>query len=290
MIQELALHPRTRQASQQFVAKPSHSLLILGAQGAGKRHLATSLIAAVLQLPPEKLATSPYFLHVKPDGSAISIEAIRQLHGFVRLKTAGQAAWRRAILIENAHYLTTEAQNAFLKLLEEPPADTLIVLTATRATDLLPTITSRAPKIDVKAVAQADLDRHFAGDGRTDADQITKAYHMSGGQPGLMASLLDPESNQELFKYIEAAKHLLQAKPFERLVFIDQFLKQKDSLEQLLWALLAVSKAALYQAGQKDSPLVKRWQSTIEAILQAQDALPAHPLPKLLLTDLSLHL
>ena len=79
-------------------------------------------------------------------------------------------------------------------------------------------------------------------------------------------------------------------KPFERLVFIDQYLKQKDSLEQLLWALLAVSKAGLYQAGHKGSPLVKHWRQVIDSILKAQDALPAHPLPKLLLTDLSLHL
>lgn len=183
--------------------------------------------------------------------------------------------------------MTIEAQNAFLKLLEEPPADTIIILTATSQTDLLPTITSRAPKLDVKPVAQADLTEYFAA--KAEPTEITKAYHMSGGQVGLMGALLDNEHNQALLGYIGAAKELLQAKPFERLVFIDQYLKQKDSIESLLWALLVVSKAALFQAGQHDkTALVKHWRKAIEAVLYAQDSLPAHPLPKLLLTDLSL--
>lgn len=289
MISELALHPRTRLVSEQYVAKPSHSLLIVGPAGAGKKTLALSLAAAVLGQTPDKLAVNPYFLHISPDGSAISIETVRQTHSFVRLKTTGDKTWRRAIIIEDAHFMTTEAQNAFLKLLEEPPADTLLILTATSQTDLLPTITSRAPKLDVKPVAQADLVTYFAD--KADAAEITKAYHMSGGQAGLMSTLLDSENNQALLGYVAAAKQLLQAKPFERLAFIDQYLKQKESVESLLWALLAVSKAALFQAGQNDkTATVKHWRTVIEAVLRAQDALPAHPLPKLLLTDLSLQI
>ena len=287
MISDLVLHPRTRSVSEQFIAKPSHSLLIVGPAGAGKKTLAINLAATVLGQTPAKLTSNPYFLHIFPDGSSITIETIRQTQAFVRLKTTGTQTWRRAIIIEDAHLLTVEAQNAFLKLLEEPPADTLIILTATSQTDLLPTITSRAPKLDVKPVAQADLTAHF--EGQAEPAEITKAYHMSGGQVGLMGALLDSENNQVLLGYVAAAKELLQAKPFERLVFIDQYIKQKDSVESLLWALLAVSKAALFQAGQHDkTALVKRWRASIDAILQAQDSLSAHPLPKLLLTDLSL--
>lgn len=287
MISELALHPRTRAMSEQYIAKPSHSLLIVGPQGAGKKTLAITLAAAVLGQTSQKLQQNPYFLHISPDGSSISIDAIRQAQAFVRLKTTGDETWRRVILIEDAHLLTTEAQNAFLKLLEEPPADTLIFLTATSQTDLLPTITSRAPKLDVKPVAQTELTDYFAN--RAEPQEITRAYHMSGGQVGLMGALLDDENNQALLGYVESAKEFLRAKPFERLVFVDRYLKQKDSLESLLWALLAVSRAALFQAGQQDkTPMVKHWQRTIRAILDAQDSLPAHPLPKLLLTDLSL--
>jgi replication-associated recombination protein RarA len=288
MIQELALHPRTRQAGQQYVAKPSHSLLVLGPQGAGKQTLAIRLLAAVLEVEPQKLLSHPYFLHIKPQNNAIPIEAVRQAQAFVRLKTTGQGQWRRAILVEDAHYLSIEAQNAFLKLLEEPPADTLIVLTAISTTALLPTITSRAPRLDVKPVAHAELTTFFSEYSDT---EVTKAYHMSGGQVGLMAAILDSQQNEKLLFYVDSAKQFLQMKQFERLVFIDQYLKQKESLEHLLWGLLAVSKAALHPAGKNEkTALVSHWQKAIQAVLWAQDSLPSHPLPKLLLTDLSLQI
>ena len=257
--------------------------LVTGFLGAGKTTVAAALVSKIV-------GKTPYVLHIVPDGNTISIETVRQLREFVRLKTTGTSTWRRAIIIEDAHKLTREAQNAFLKLLEEPPADTLIVLTATSQTSLLPTITSRAQKITIKPLVLDDVASFFEQQGY-DSTQITKSFYMSGGQMGLMTRLLDVDNNQDLLKHIDNAKQMLQAKAFERLVFIDQYLKQKETLENLLWGLLTVSKVALHQAGQQGKQqMVKHWQRVIEAVLEAQDALPAHPLPKLLLTDLSLRL
>lgn len=284
MINELVLHDSSRLALERFKAGPSHGLLVFGPAGAGKATVALALIGEIIG----PLHNHPYFLHISPDGNTISINEVRQLQEFVRLKTTGTDTWRRAILVENAHFMTIEAQNAFLKLLEEPPQDTLVVLTALNSQSLLPTITSRAQQITLKPVPTSKVAKHFAD---RDQAELNKAFHMSDGQIGLMTALLDKQQNQELLQYIEMAKQFLQMPQFDRLVWSDQFIKQKDSLEQLLWALLAVSKAALYQAGQKgNAKLVKRWQHTINQLLKAQDALPAHPLPKLLLTDLSLQL
>jgi hypothetical protein len=282
--QQLVLHPRTEAALEQFKTIPSHSLLLVGPKGAGKTSIAKQLIVDIVG----PLKNNPYFLMVSPDNNTISIEVVRQLQSFVRLKTSGKAIWRRAILVEDAQCMTIEAQNAFLKLLEEPPADTLIILTVINQTNLLATIISRAPEISIKAVAVEAASQHFE---KYDPALVARAYHISGGQMGLMTRLLDEQQNQDLLKYIDAAKQLLQLPVFDRLVFIDQYLKQKDSLEDLLWALLIVSQAALNQAAQNSKQLlVQRWQNTVYVILDAQDALPSHPLPKLLLTDLSLQM
>lgn len=287
MIDELILHPRTQQLVERFQTSPVHAVMLVGPAGAGKTQTALAMISGLLQ-PRQDISQHPYFLHIEPTNNAISIETVRQAQEFIRLKTTGTQPWRRAILIQDAHYLSVEAQNALLKLLEEPPEDTLIVLTALSKTSVLPTISSRAQEIAVKAPT-ADASLEFFKNQGHPADEVRKVYHMSGGQVGLMSQLLDVEQNKALLNYIAAAKQFLQADSFGKLTFIDQYLKQKESVEQLLWALLAVSMAALYQAGKQDNPkLVKRWQQTIQAILEAQDALPAHPLPKLLLTDLSL--
>jgi len=50
---------------------------------------------------------------------------------------------KKAVILKEAHLLTSEAQNALLKVLEEPPVNTIIILTAESADTLLPTVRSR---------------------------------------------------------------------------------------------------------------------------------------------------
>ncbi len=57
----------------------------------------------------------------------------------------------KACIISDAHNLTIEAQNALLKILEEPPNNTIIVLTAENKEVLLPTILSRCKVIELKS-------------------------------------------------------------------------------------------------------------------------------------------
>lgn len=60
----------------------------------------------------------------------------------------------KAVVIEDAQLLTTEAQNAMLKVLEEPPKHTIIILSATSAEPLLPTIISRCKIIELEQEIQ----------------------------------------------------------------------------------------------------------------------------------------
>jgi len=282
-MRDLLLQTRSRQALEDFLRAPSHGLILLGNKGAGKLTVASALVKEIV-------GNTPYILHIAPDGTSISIDTIRNLREFVRLKTTGTAALRRAIIIEDAHCLTQEAQNAFLKLLEEPPSDTLIVLTVDSSKALLPTITSRAQAVTIRAVGANDAQTYYASKGFKESD-ITRAYYMSGGQVGLMTRLLDGSSNESLLKVVQSAKQFLQYSHFERLSYADQLLKEKVELQDLLWGLQAVSRAALHQAGLRNQDeSVTRWQRTISAVLDAQDSLPTHPLPKLLLTNLSLRM
>lgn len=287
---ELVLHARTRDDLTRFVGRPSHSLLLIGMPGAGKATLARAVVAAVLNDAYDKLSGHGKVRYIAPTKGTIPIEAIRGAQDFVRLKTTGTAAFRRALLLEDAHGMTVEAQNAFLKLLEEPPADTLIVMTAVGRESLLPTILSRTQKVTVKPPLQADLTVHFAEQGTAAAD-IVRAYHLSKGQAGLMSDLVAGAADSDLLQSIDTAKRILQTTPFERLAMVDALAKKKDTLPQLLWAMQRVCDAAMYNAAQKHATKqVAHWRSVLAAVLDAQEGLRRNAQPKLLLTNLLLSL
>ncbi len=78
----------------------------------------------------------------------IVIESIRKLAR--RLSFSAQdPETGRGVVIENAHLLTEEAANAFLKTLEDPPGNTIFILTAPNKDVVLETIASRASHIDL---------------------------------------------------------------------------------------------------------------------------------------------
>ena len=78
---------------------------------------------------------------------SLGIEGIREIK---RLAQLGSMT-KRAILVNNAHQMTIEAQNAFLKTLEEPPGNTIVILSAQNEGALLPTIRSRCTTINITA-------------------------------------------------------------------------------------------------------------------------------------------
>lgn len=85
---------------------------------------------------------------VKQNTASIGIEDIKQMQKKIFLKPIKSE--QKAIIIDEAELLTIEAQNALLKILEEPPAHTLILLSTSTKETLLPTILSRCQVIQLE--------------------------------------------------------------------------------------------------------------------------------------------
>jgi DNA polymerase III delta prime subunit len=79
------------------------------------------------------------------DDTRITVGQIRDLQGALRLR--GFEAGRRAAVIDGAEWLNANAQNALLRILEEPPPRTTLVLVAARPTAVLATIRSRCVRV-----------------------------------------------------------------------------------------------------------------------------------------------
>lgn len=284
----LLLHPQTERQLASFVANPPHALLIVGELGAGKGTVARTLAEQLLQISDATQNSKVQWL--MDDGKSVPIEQIRELQHFLQLKVPGREHIKRVIIIENASRLSTESQNTLLKTLEEPPADTVIILTVRRPEDVLATISSRTQQLQVKAVSLDAAKLYFE---QYPAANLVKNYHLSGGSAGLLTALLENSQDHPLVEQVEVAKKVLQASAFERLSLVESLSKQKDktAVPNLLWALQRVSDAALQQAGSTENHrLTKRWQASLSHIITAQDELRGNPQTKLLLTDLMLNL
>lgn len=102
------------------------------------------------------------------------------------------AARRKFVLLVDADTMNEEAANRLLKTLEEPPADTTLILTTSRPDRLLPTIISRCQVVRFHALpgtqVRAALQERFPGAG---AELLDAAAAMAGGRFGLARRLID---------------------------------------------------------------------------------------------------
>lgn len=282
----LLLSPRTRKSLDEIINSRTHALLLTGPAGAGKSYLARIVAALMMGRDVQKIEA--YSFMVNPEGKSVGIDVIRQVQRFLQLKTAGTHSIRRAVIIEDCELMTIEAQNAILKILEEPPVDTVIVLTSSQPALLRPTVLSRTQQILLNNATKEDSLAYFSSKGYKAVD-IEKAYLLADGQPGLMSALLSGDDHP-LVERIEESKRLLGMSAYERMLAIDVYTKSRDELQGLLYACKRIATSALEGSIHKDSKQTEAWLKRLKHIVQAEASLPANPNSKLLLTDLFLNL
>lgn len=107
----------------------------------------------------EATSENPYS-PLRPDGATqIRIGQIREIKR--SLSMSAMQAGRRLVLLSEAHEMTIEASNAFLKTLEEPHPDTILVLTSSKPERLLQTIVSRCQELQVAPLDDADIHHYL---------------------------------------------------------------------------------------------------------------------------------
>lgn len=147
-----------QQFSQQTLSgKLPHAFMLAGPKGIGKRHLAEALAQRLLCDSPReggacgscrgcelnRAKTHPDLVWLEPEESskAIKVDQVRELTEALG-KTAQQGGYK-VVILEPAEAMNTNAANALLKSLEEPAANTLLILISHSPSSVLPTIRSR---------------------------------------------------------------------------------------------------------------------------------------------------
>lgn len=147
-----------------------HALLLQGAEGLGKRELASWLSAAVLcETSKTSLqycgkcasctliaaGSHPDRIWVAPEEDKQQISVDQTRAASERLSKTSYRQGYKVAIIEPAHQMTTSAANSVLKTLEEPTRDSLLILITSRPSSLLPTVRSRCQKITVRRPSPA---------------------------------------------------------------------------------------------------------------------------------------
>jgi DNA polymerase-3 subunit delta' len=122
--------------------------------------------------------------------ATIAVEEARKLAPFLHL-TSTQGGWRIAI-IDEAQALNRHGQNALLKVIEEPPARCLILITVTTPGILLPTIRSRCRVLQLQPLADSAM-RAILGRACEDGEVDERRVQLSGGSVGMALKILETE-------------------------------------------------------------------------------------------------
>ena len=140
-----------------------HALMLLGAEGTGKRCAAAWLARSrlgmsTLESEPQYPLTIPEhadlrWLSPPADKQSVGIEQIREL--VAALSLTSYTGSGKVAVIDPANAMTANATNSLLKTLEEPPGDALLILVADRVGRLPATIFSRCQRVNVAHPTEA---------------------------------------------------------------------------------------------------------------------------------------
>lgn len=281
---ELLLSKETHRQLDGYLAQPSHAVLLSGRPGIGKTLLTNELAAALLHIDVQKIELTPYVRHVLPVDGKITVESIRSLASFVRFAVSADRKVSRVICIEDCESMTHQAQNALLKLLEEPPTKTVLILSTSQRRKLLRTIDSRLQHIQVKLPERTAVLAYLTAQGFAQL-QAEKAWLRADGNMAKALGLLQSDPAADSVSVVDIVKRVLGADTFARLALIDTELKDKAQTAEFLQVLSVVASQSLSGSHAK-----KRWGQVLDATYTAQSSLQKNGNHKLVLTELMLSL
>lgn len=218
----------------------------------------------------------------------LKIDQIRELQQYLSL-TATEARYKIAIL-KQFDAATVGAANAFLKTLEEPPRNVILILTASDADTLLPTIPSRCRTIPLRPLSYEQVHSALQNRWQVPPEQAEHLAHLADGRLGwAVNAAANPQPLQERENHIVALHTALQGNRVQRFTHADQLTRDAEALPDLLrtwlswWrdlVLLAWGEAADLRLTNQDEQatltrLLPLWsrEQVLTCLKQTNDAL-----------------
>jgi len=201
------------------------------------------------------------------DKGVISVDSMRHLFNETRTKTVGN----RIIIIDYAERMTHQAQNAFLKLLEEPGKDIHFILISHSVSKLLPTILSRTEILDIRPITIEQSEKLL--DLLKVADKIKRSQllFMAAGRPAELTRLAsDDVYFDKRSMTVRDARELLRGNLYQKLLIAQRYKDDRASALMLLIDMASILKRSITDYPQTDTI------SRIDAVLDAYQRIEAN--------------
>lgn len=225
----------------------SHAYLFNGEKGVGKKLLSKEFSAMILcknedfkQRPCgscsscHKILTDnhPDIHFLKPEKSQYTVEQFDIIQELIRRKP--NESRKNIFIFEEGDKLSISFQNKFLKILEEPPETTVIIVLIDNKESLLKTTLSRLRTIDIKPISIDLCEKHLISEYKNIED-LRLICQISNGNIGKAKELIIDENfkiNRK--KIIDLSKNIIEHDKIKTLETFDFFEKEKENIDETL--------------------------------------------------------
>ncbi len=247
ILDDLVLHPKTRKQVKSTLSSMPHSLIIEGQSGVGvatlARAIAHELGSPNLILLPKRKEKNEYIIDEK--NGNIVIEDIRELY----LRTRSKQPKKHVYILDTGEKsLTLGAQNAFLKLLEEPRDNVHFIIATHHLEMLLPTIQSRCQQITAHNISDDQTKEFINGLDVDDETKIKRLAFVGRGKPALIDRLAhDKQSYDQRVNIMTDAKSMLGSSNYDKICIANRYNSNRaDSLtlvDDIIYQLTTVLRS-----------------------------------------------
>lgn len=221
-----------------------HAFLFSGAEKIGKKKVAIEFVKSIFCEKDKGFCGECYSCRtidssnfpdlsiIEPENRSIEIEKIRNLQNRLSLKSYND--FIKVGIIDDAHLMRKDSQNALLKTLEEPKGDTLLILITAYPQMLLPTIRSRLEEIKFSIASRKEIEDYLVSLGAI-AEKAKEIALISSGQAGKAIEFLNDENKLAFFnKATKDIVSLSRSEMHKRFDFAKEFKENQDDIVSVL--------------------------------------------------------
>jgi DNA polymerase-3 subunit delta' len=259
-MKDILINQGTKKIIDSLCHRLPQSLLLFGEPGVG--------LSVISKYITDCFDTKPTIILPEKDDKIdlekgiVSVDIMRRLYS----DTKTVASKKRFIVIDYAERMTHQAQNAFLKLLEEPGRNTHFILLSHSTANILPTIMSRVEKVNIKPISTKQSNELLDKLGVDDKTKRAQLLYIASGLPAELTRL---SSDKQYFEsrviIIRDAREILSGKPYQKLLTIQRYKDSRASALILLTDMahilrLSISSGQSHETINKIDTILKVYQ------------------------------